>query len=175
MKNFVEHLSTYAEYHRDTRNITTHLVGVPMIVFAVIVLLSRPAFEIAGLMLTPAILAYAAAMLFYFRLDFGFGVLMAAMMGAGIYFAQSIAGMSTLVWLLVGVGLFVVGWIIQFLGHHYEGKKPAFVDDLVGLLIGPLFVTAEVLFAMGMYKDLEAEIEKRAGTTRNASPSETSA
>ena len=59
------------------------------------------------------------------------------------------------------MGLFVVGWIIQFVGHHYEGKKPAFVDDLVGLLIGPLFVTAKLGFLLHMRLELKAEIHHR--------------
>ena len=47
MKSGLDQLSKYAQYHRDRRNIATHLVGVPMIVFAVIVLLSRPSFEVS--------------------------------------------------------------------------------------------------------------------------------
>ncbi len=54
MKTGLDQLSNYAAYHRDRRNIATHLVGVPMIVFAVVTLLSRPAFEVGGLALTPA-------------------------------------------------------------------------------------------------------------------------
>src|SRR3546814_9523920 len=34
------------------------------------------------------------------------------------------------VWLGSGLGMFVLGWVIQFVGHYYEGRKPAFVDDL---------------------------------------------
>lgn len=60
---------------------------------------------------------------------------------------------ATAAWLASGIGLFVVGWIIQFVGHYYEGRKPAFVDDLVGLLIGPLFLVAETAFAMGLARD----------------------
>ena len=68
---------------------------------------------------------------------------------------------------LAGLGprLLRVGWVIQFIGHCYEGRKPAFVDDLVGLLVGPMFVTAEALFALGWGKPLLAEIERRAGPT----------
>ena len=69
-------------------------------------------------------------------------------------------------WLSWGLGFFVVGWIIQFVGHWYEGKKPAFVDDIVGLLVGPMFVTAEALFAFGWNRPMLAEIERRAGPTR---------
>ena len=47
-------LEQYAEYHRDRRNIVTHFVGVPMIVFGVGVLLARPTSRSAGSALTPA-------------------------------------------------------------------------------------------------------------------------
>lgn len=174
MKTFVEHLSTYAEYHRDSRNITTHLVGVPMIVFSVIWLLSRPSFELLHIALTPAIVVCLLATAFYLRLNLLFGLLLGLLMGAGIYVANQFATLSLAAFLATGIGLFVVGWIIQFIGHYYEGKKPAFVDDLVGLLIGPLFVTAEILFALGLYQDLKAEIEKRAGKVRQANQSLTS-
>ena len=175
MKSFIEHMSTYAEYHRDTRNIATHLVGVPVIVFAVIVLLSRPMFDLAGYTANPAMFAYVAALVFYFRLNFAFASIMAVLMGAGLFAAFSIAAMSTTLWLATGVGLFVGGWIVQFVGHHYEGKKPAFVDDLVGLLIGPLFILAEVLFALGMFKGLKREIESRVGPVRTNGQNEASA
>ena len=123
MKTFTEHLSTYAEYHRDPRNIFTHLFGVPLIVFAVSVLLSRPVFDVAGFGLSPAIVVYAGVMLFYLRLDIAFALLMAGIIGAGMYAAAQIAQMSTMMWLAVGLGGFIVGWVIQFIGHYYEGEK----------------------------------------------------
>ncbi len=71
-----------------------------------------------------------------------------------------------MVWLSTGIGLFVVGWIIQFVGHYYEGRKPAFVDDLSGLIVGPLFVVAELAFLLGLRKALKQAIEARAGVVR---------
>ncbi|MNT74574.1 hypothetical protein D3C72_2134020 [compost metagenome] len=61
--------------------------------------------------------------------------------------------------------MFVVGWVIQFVGHHYEGRKPAFVDDVTGLIIGPLFVVAELGFLLGLRKEVEHAVEERAGPT----------
>jgi uncharacterized membrane protein YGL010W len=52
-------LAQYAGYHRDRRNIATHFIGVPMIMFGTLVLLSRPGFELAGLALSPAWLLLA--------------------------------------------------------------------------------------------------------------------
>jgi uncharacterized membrane protein YGL010W len=54
--------------------------------------------------------------------------------------------------------VFTVGWIFQFIGHGFEKAKPAFVDDINQLLIGPFFLMAELFFMLGQEKALEAEI-----------------
>ena len=64
-----------------------------------------------------------------------------------------------------GLGLFVVGWVIQFVGHYYEGRKPAFVDDISGLMVGPMFVVAEALFGLGWNTALRERIEREVGPT----------
>ena len=46
-------------------------------------------------------------------------------------------------------------------------KESAFVDDLIGLLVGPLFVVVELLFKLGLLKSLEARIIEHAGPYRN--------
>jgi uncharacterized membrane protein YGL010W len=156
----------YAEYHRDRRNIATHLVGVPMIVFAVGVLLARPVFDVGGLALTPAWLVWAAATLWYLtRGNAVLGIAVSAVVGVLVALGQPLAGASLAGWLGCGIGAFVLGWVIQFVGHHYEGRKPAFVDDVTGLIIAPMFVVGEVLFALGLCRPLAQEIERRAGPT----------
>jgi len=166
MRNATELLSDYAAYHRDRRNIATHLVGVPLIVFAVCILLSRPAFEVAGFELTPAWLVFALSAAWYLtRGALALGLTTSALIALMTAAASAIAAGATSTWLWLGIGLFVVGWAIQFVGHHYEGRKPAFVDDLTGLMIGPMFVVAEVMFALGWNRALLSEVERRAGPT----------
>ncbi|HSX70934.1 MAG TPA: Mpo1-like protein [Pseudomonas sp.] len=165
MKTLVDHLGQYAEYHRDRRNILSHFIGIPMIVVAVAVLLSRPGWDVAGLWVSPALLTALAAGVFYLRLDLRFGVLMAALLALSLWAGATLAQQSTLVWLSGGLGLFVVGWIIQFVGHYYEGRKPAFVDDLMGLVVGPLFVVAELGFLLGLRPEVQEAVERRAGPT----------
>lgn len=166
MKTLNDQLSQYAAYHRDRRNILTHFVGIPMIVLAVVVLLARPAFEVAGLSLSAATLAVMAATLYYLRLDLRFGMVMGLLLAACLAFAQATASWSTTAWATLGVGLFVVGWVIQFVGHIFEGRKPAFVDDIMGLIIGPLFVVAELAFLLGLRREVEAVVASRAGPVR---------
>ncbi|HKX93094.1 MAG TPA: Mpo1-like protein [Methylibium sp.] len=167
MRQVTELLAGYAAYHRDRRNIATHLVGVPMIVFAVAVLLSRPAFALGGWAMTPAWIVCAVTTAWYLTrgaplLGLATSAMVAAMAAAG----SLVAAGSTTAWLATGTTLFVVGWAIQLVGHWYEGRKPAFVDDLTGLLIGPMFVVAELMFAAGWNRPLLAEIERRVGPTR---------
>ena len=166
MKTLTDQLAQYAAYHRDRRNIATHFIGIPMIVLAVQVLLSRPVLADIGVPVTPALLLTLATCIYYLRLDRPLGLLMALLMAAGLAMAWPLSAQSTALWLWSGVGLFVVGWVIQFVGHLWEGRKPAFVDDLVGLVIGPLFVVAEVVFALGMRRELHNAITARAGALR---------
>lgn len=161
MKTITDHLAGYAAYHRDQRNIITHLVGIPLIVLGLETLLARPAFLVFDLWLSPAILISLIAALFYLYLDIALGVLMTFLLALAVWFGASISELGTAAWLSAGIGMFIVGWVFQFIGHYFEGKKPAFVDDIMGLAIGPLFVVAEVVFMVGGKKQLHQDIESR--------------
>ena len=177
MTSLIDHLSKYASYHRDRRNIATHYVGIPMIVAAVVILLSRPAFTHAdGVAITPGLIVAIIAAGYYLRLDLKLGLAMAAFLMFCLWLGQLFAVQSTMVWLTWGIGLFVVGWVFQFVGHYYEGKKPAFVDDIMGLAIGPIFVAAELAFEFGLRKDVQDAVEARVGPTliRNLKPASAS-
>ena len=166
MRATTELLTQYAAYHRDRRNIISHFVGVPLIVFGVGVLLARPAFGFGGVALSPAWLLFGLVAAWNLtRGDLTLGMMVTACTAVLMLFAHQAADGSLAAWLTWGVGGFVLGWLIQFVGHWYEGRKPAFVDDIVGLLVGPMFVTAEAMFMLGWNKPLLAEIERRAGPT----------
>ena len=158
MKTILEHLSQYAFYHQDRRNVATHFVGIPMIVVGITALLSRLYFSVFGLTLTPAILVAIASGLFYIKLDFIIGIMMSALLALSVWIAENLAAQSTQIWLMSSISLFVIGWVFQFIGHYFEGKKPAFIDDITGLIIGPLFVFVECLFVLGLKREWEIKI-----------------
>jgi uncharacterized membrane protein YGL010W len=168
MKTLTDQLAAYAAYHRDRRNIALHLVGIPMIFASIDILLSRPGFPFGGIALTPAILVSLAVGLFYLSLDLRLGIVMALILTGGAWLGKTLAALPTAYWLAAGIGLFVVGWIIQLIGHVHEGRKPAFLDDVIGLLIGPLFVTAEIGFLLGLRQELESAVDAKAGPKRMA-------
>jgi uncharacterized membrane protein YGL010W len=164
----------YAHYHRDRRNIVTHLVGIPLIVLSIGMLLSLVSWDIAGHVVSLAALLWVLSTLWYLtRGNLLLGVATSVVNGALIALAHTPEaatgwGLNVLyeaAW-FPGLVVFVVGWIIQFVGHIFEGRKPAFVDDVVGLLVGPMFVVGEALMMAGMLRSMHSLIEAQAGATR---------
>jgi len=122
-------LDEYATYHRDSRNRLMHEIGIPLIVLGITAVL-----RIAHLgAIDLALVAIVAVSIYYARI-------------AGMLAAPAIAGLVVIYlvaafvsWPLAIV-LFLIGWIFQFIGHVYEGKKPAFLTNLLHLLVGPLWI-----------------------------------
>lgn len=157
--NLAQQLAKYRDYHHDHRNVLTHVVGIPMIVLAITTLLARPTFGFGDIVLSPAVIAAVFAALWYLMLSLPLGLLMSALLALFVTAGASIAAISDAAWLGGGIALFVTGWIFQLVGHKFEGRKPAFVDDLRSFLVGPLFVVVEGLFALGLLGSLKREIE----------------
>lgn len=159
-------LSQYAAYHLDERNIYTHFVGIPMIVFAVFCFAARPGVMLGHFDFTLTLLIMILSLVFYYCLDRRFAYIMTVLFVISYPFAYVVAQLSTQTWLMISTGFFLVGWIIQFVGHIFEKKKPAFVDDLMGLAIGPLFVVAEMVFMLGYRKDMYQRVLAQAKAQR---------
>lgn len=123
-------LAQYGDSHRNPVNEWVHIVCVPLIVFSVLGLLWS----------VHAVLALAgsvAALAYYAKLSRPFALGMLAMLALMLI---ALAAMQPIVILPLSLVLFVLAWIGQFIGHHIEGRKPSFLDDMRFLLIGPLFV-----------------------------------
>jgi uncharacterized membrane protein YGL010W len=166
LKSVEQNLTQYAAYHRDRRNIATHFAGIPMIVFAGILAMATLAFPLGIVTLTGAAVLSIALVAYYLVLDRALGIAMAIAMFLMCAGASEItARLSTGATLGIALAVFVAGWALQFLGHKYEGMKPAFYDDVKQLLIGPLFVCAEAFFMLGTKAELRRYIEARVGPT----------
>ena len=77
-------------------------------------------------------------------------------MAGAWYAAEALAGAlgsAQAVWIAF-IALFVAGWALQFLGHHYEGRRPALLDNIFQAFVGPMFLVAEALVVMGQRGDL---------------------
>jgi len=167
MKTIEEQMSFYAAYHQDRRNKATHFIGVPAIILSLFIPLAWIRFEAGGVTITAAMVFAAVVVLYYFFLDLSLALAMLVVTGVLVWAGQQIAQLGTLqgwIWFAI---LFVGGWILQLVGHVFEGRKPALADNLFQIFVAPLFLAAEVFFALGFKPRLHAEVQRRALEMRN--------
>ena len=130
MKTLNDWLSAYGETHKNKINRTIHLICVPAILFSVIgILWSIPYGFILQIL----------ALIFYARLGIKPFFLMFTTFSA-MNAVMFLLNANTSHLLTLNLVIFILAWIGQFYGHHVEGKKPSFFQDLQFLLIGPLWV-----------------------------------
>lgn len=141
MKQIDVLLSDYSSYHRTRGNKFCHFIGIPFIIFGIFSLLQLLRFGIIfGLPLTVAEIFIAIVSVYYFTLD--------AKLAAGMLITCVIidAVAHAIDDWRIGLAVFVIGWIFQGIGHAvYEKRSPAFLKNLLHLLVGPLFLMNEIL------------------------------
>jgi uncharacterized membrane protein YGL010W len=132
-------LAHYASSHTHPTNELIHFAAIPLIMLS-----------LCGLMfaLHPWV-AYtfiAASMLYYARLSVVFFVSMLIWSAAIIAIVHSMGSKV----LIVSIIIFVGAWIMQFVGHKVEGKKPSFFEDIQYLWVGPMFVLSKLFIKLGI-------------------------
>ena len=128
-------LAHYGESHQHPTNELIHFVAIPLILWSIVGLLFALHPWVAYAFL-------AASLVYYLRLGS-----LVFVVGMAVWTALSLALVFAAGPLLVplAVGVFVVAWIFQFIGHKLEGKKPSFFEDILYLWVGRLFVLSKLL------------------------------
>ena len=160
MKNVIDHLSEYKSYHLNPKNVKTHMIGIPLIVFAILIPMGWLRWHIGEFEVTAAVIFIAVSLMFYFKLHVPLALGMLVILIPVQYLANQVSLLSFETSLSIFGFCFVIGWIFQFVGHKYEGRKPAFLDDLIGLIVGPYFLLAELYFAKGFFPHLAEQVTK---------------
>jgi len=132
-------LAHYGESHRNPKNELIHFIAIPLIMLSLL-----------GMIFTlHPYAAYAfigASMVYYARLSLVFFVTM--ILWSAILLAL-VHAMGEIV-LPLSAAIFVGAWILQFIGHKLEGKKPSFFEDIQYLWVGPLFVLSKLFGRLGL-------------------------
>lgn len=124
----------YGAYHADRRNRICHAFGIPLIVLGTMGLLWLARVGPFNL----AVVLSIAVLIYYTLVD-----LRGAMLSL-VIFAVLLFVAIQLPW-QVNLAALIFGWIFQLVGHRFEGTKPKFLENLIYLLIGPLYIFEELL------------------------------
>ena len=148
-------ISSYGESHQNSTNKKIHWICVPLIMFTILGFLSRTGFDILlneniyDIKFSYILIIFA--LIFYLRLSILISIgmfLISAVQLLIIYYLEQILLPPTLLYIYIGV--FIVAWIGQFVGHKIEGKKPSFFEDLQFLLIGPAWLLSFIYNKIGI-------------------------
>lgn len=151
MRDMQSWLDSYSGDHQNPTNRLFHWFCVPPIVWSVIALLW--VIPVPASLFRPGAVAVAVMVLaFYWYWKHSHRLALAlliafALLGMLTNVLYYRLGGTSLCYLAIGV--FVVAWIGQFIGHKFEGRKPSFLTDLAYLLIGPAWLMAKLLRGLG--------------------------
>ncbi|MBM4191553.1 MAG: DUF962 domain-containing protein [Gammaproteobacteria bacterium] len=148
--------SAYSKDHQHPLNQRLHVFCVPAIVWSLMAILyAVPTPDALAAALPPfgmlaAVLA-ALSLMFWLWMSLPLGLGIAVLTVAGLWVnALILDAMGSMALLAIGVAVFIIAWIGQFIGHRIEGRRPSFFTDLVYLMIGPPWVLAKAYRSLGL-------------------------
>lgn len=161
MRTLGQQMAVYAAYHRDPRNRLTHYFGVPLIIFAILIPLGWLRWSVAGLEISAAMIFVLVVLSYYFCLDIVLAIAMSVAVGALLAASESVAvrldpGHGALIFLMA----FAAGWTLQLVGHVFEGRRPALVDNFWQVFVAPIFLMAELFFKLGYRLPVQEEMRR---------------
>ncbi|PTY36234.1 hypothetical protein BGP77_02675 [Saccharospirillum sp. MSK14-1] len=149
-KSVDQWLSEYGESHQNRINKRIHWICVPVILWCILALLWQVRLADHP-WLNGASVFILFGVLFYARLSWTLtlGMALVAAVSVGLILAYQSAGFALPLWAFA-LGLFVLAWIGQFVGHKIEGKKPSFFQDIQFLMVGPAWLLSFIYRRLGI-------------------------
>lgn len=145
MKKFKELMQAYENSHTKYTTKVTHYIGIPCILFAVQMSLGTFKINLFAYAIPLAWVSASALFIYYLLLDIPLALMAACFYFPLTAFAILVAqSMPPKISLLFAATCFAFGWCAQFLGHYFEGNRPAFLSNLRQIFIAPIFLISEV-------------------------------
>jgi uncharacterized membrane protein YGL010W len=146
-------LNEYGESHQNVTNKLIHWICVPAIMFSLMGLFYTIPFVVERSIFTNwASVLVLLTLVYYATLSLpiclGFIFVGGAMVVGNHYLFQALN--PSVPYIFVCIGIFVLAWIGQFVGHGIEGKKPSFLKDLQFLLVGPAWLLHFIYKTVGV-------------------------
>jgi uncharacterized membrane protein YGL010W len=167
---FQRQLVHYAQGHGDRVNGVMHVIGNPIIFIGVVLPLCLVP---VGAHISLAPILVIPALVLWMSWDFGLGLGIAVAAILLLWVAATIANNVSVgsMW-IIAVTLFVLGWVLQIVGHQvFEGKRPTAVNNPVQSLIAPMYMVAKLYVALGFRPDLAAILQ---GSSHSAAAQDSS-
>lgn len=164
----------YGEFHANKINQGIHMIFVPTILWTAQVWLTATPVLYKNwayghiLPINVAFIGTTAYAGYYLALHKTIGIMATPLLFGMLYTANEFAKfpssqLGSYSPMSVAAGIHVLSWIFQILGHQvFEGRAPAFTKEPIqALVLAPLFVFCEFLFALGLFPKTAARLNKK--------------
>lgn len=152
MKTINQWLDEYGESHKDETNKLIHWICIPAIFFSITGLLYciKLPFWLGAIQANVAMIVLVLVVIYYLTLSrtLWIGMLLFSIFCLGLCYW--IERLNIIPLWIFSLAVFVAAWIGQFYGHHVEGKKPSFFQDIQFLMIGPAWLMSFLYRKMGI-------------------------
>lgn len=161
----LEMLTGYAAAHQHPVNIAVHMVGIPSIMFGVLVALGWVTISIDGFSINLAWVLVGAFFLFYLSLDALFAVVFLAVSALLTLLAIRVGQLPYSG--IIAIATFVGGYVGQFIGHAVEKSPPVLLKHPIqAQLAAPFFTVVEAFKLLGLRDELFNEVQRRIAERR---------
>lgn len=152
-------LNEYGESHQTSFNQKVHYICVPAIFFSIIGLFAAiPTGGIFEELLPDVMLPYMhlgtviiiLGLIYYLRLSVSLFIGMIIFSGFVLFGVNALTNLDVAPLWVIMLIIFVIAWIVQFIGHKHEGKKPSFLKDVQFLMIGPAWTMSHLFDALNI-------------------------
>ncbi len=149
MKTADQWFELYGASHQNPLNKLIHWFCIPLIVISLLGLLASIPSPVGIAWLNPATLLVAFGLIYYWLISPRLAVGMVVVVGGMLAAVAGLAALSVPLW-VSSLAVFVLAWVVQFVGHKIEGKKPSFLEDVQFLMIGPLWLLGFIYRRLGI-------------------------
>ncbi|HEY6618259.1 MAG TPA: Mpo1-like protein [Steroidobacteraceae bacterium] len=154
MRTAAQWLDEYGASHRNPTNEALHWFCVPVILWCVLGLLWVTPFPSAIRASVPfanwATVITLFALLYYSLLSVPLALGILPLLVLMLFSLDALSRNTLAPMWMICAGLFVLAWIGQFIGHAIEKKRPSFFKDVQFLMIGPMWLLANVYRRLGI-------------------------
>lgn len=169
--NLEKQLTFYGAYHHNQVNVAIHMVCVPLILLTFFLGCTNsptliplpPWLTVPNLPLNAGTIFTVLYCGFYILLEPVAGSLVTPLLLGATAYSKHLTTVAPTLTNQVAVGVFLVAWVAQFIGHGaFEGRAPALFDNILqAFVLAPFFVWMEVLFAFGYRPELKSRVDKK--------------
>ena len=155
-------LTGYAASHQHPFNIFVHMIGIPTIMFGILIPLTWASTDIAGISLNLAHVVMVGFFLFYLTLDTVFAIVFLVIALIMTEFAGLVGEKPTAISGTVAAIAFFGGYIAQFVGHAVEKSMPVLVKHPIQAnLAAPFFTVVELFKIFGLRSELFDQVQQK--------------